>query len=111
MMSMKANGLLSKSGTLPWLAPTLPRSHAPTLPLPRSRSHAPAPTLPWHAPPARALALTTRSQARNPNGKHIYQRATVEDLKINLLGKITQNSNAYNDHEGKWAPQEKSTFR
>ena len=87
-MSMRANGLLRKSGTLPWHAPvarsrvTLPW-HAPVA---RSRG-----TLPWHAPPARAHARapagTTCHQARNPNGKHIYQRATVKYLNINILGK------------------------
>ena len=50
------------------------------------------------------------SQVRNPSKKHIYQRATVKDLKINLLGKIKQTANAYDDDGGKWAPQEKSTF-
>ena len=76
MVSMRANGLLRKSGTLP--------CHAPVA---RSRG-----TLPWHAPRASAPAGTTCHQARNPNGKQIYQRATVKDLKIYLLGKIKQNS-------------------
>ena len=102
---MRVNGLLRKSqlrgktgraydGTLPH-APARSHGTLPHAPVARSRTlpwHAPVArsrgTLPYHAPPrARAPAGTIRSQAQNPNGKHIYQRATVKDLKINLLGK------------------------
>ena len=99
----RAGLMMARSRTLPHAPVARSRGTLPHAPVARSRI-----TLP-HA--ARAHAGTTRSQAQNPNGKHIYQRATVKDLKINLLGKITQNGNAYNDDEGKWAPQEKSTFR
>ena len=79
MMSIRANGLLRKSGTLQW--------HSPVA---RSRV-----TPPWHAPVASSRAMHLRGflchQVRNPSKKHIYQRATVKDLKINLLGKIKQN--------------------
>ena len=56
-MSMRANGLLRKSGTLPWHAPVA-RSRV-TLPWHASVARSLG-TLPWHAPPEGARLQAPR---------------------------------------------------
>ena len=108
MVTMRVNGLLRKNQLLSKTGTAYDEYEGKFAP--QEKWHAPVSrsrvTLPWHAPvarsrgtlPPRAPAGTTCHQARNPSGKHIYQRATVKDLKINLLGKHPSTSNVMGRH-------------
>ena len=66
MMTMRANGLLRKSGTLPW--------HAPVA---RSRV-----TLPWHAPVSRSRGTQPVAQANVTKPETLMENTFTNGLRL-----------------------------